>query len=238
MVTNSRGSLTVLLNRLARCPVAVYPFYMPNMRGKYWEQIRVPVFGIGEDWEGLYKLDVTERAHRQPTSKSWECGKKRTLKYLKQLVDEFIDEGILLTEPGFRDLEADTQRAIEESLKDAHSAHRGPLPPVVFRETDTGKFQPLLEVEGKGKEKSRTSAPTKPSGHDELSSMYAELGLTESDMESDEEVPPVVKSGAPDEGQTGPNLDAEATGATSQPQPDEIDEEFTLHAYPNIQENS
>ncbi|GKG52137.1 hypothetical protein Tco_0547012, partial [Tanacetum coccineum] len=30
---------------------------------------------------------------------------------------------------------------------------RGPLPPVVFRETDTGKFQPLLEVEGKGKEK-------------------------------------------------------------------------------------
>ncbi|GJT96446.1 retrovirus-related pol polyprotein from transposon TNT 1-94 [Tanacetum coccineum] len=44
-------------------------------------------------------------------------------------------------------------RAIEESLKDAHGAPRGPLPPVVFRETETGKFQPLPEVEGMGKEK-------------------------------------------------------------------------------------
>ncbi|GJS47568.1 hypothetical protein Tco_0597689 [Tanacetum coccineum] len=61
--------------------------------------------------------------------------------------------GIPLTEPRFGDLEADMQRAIEESLKDAHGAPRGPLPPVVFKETNTGKFQPLPEVEGKGKEK-------------------------------------------------------------------------------------
>ncbi|GJQ97030.1 putative reverse transcriptase domain-containing protein [Tanacetum coccineum] len=211
-----------------------------------------------------------------------------------------ISDLIPLTEPGFGDLEADTQRAIEESLKDAHGAHRGPLPPVVFRETDTGKFQPLPEVEGKGKEKvgaeqaarvllnlqtpkkkspteqyifqRRTSAPTEPSGHDESSSLYVELGLTESDMESNKEVPLVVKSGAPDEGQAGPNpgmqdegqagpnpgndtvsqtlstpgvharpnlehTDAEATDAISQPQPGQMDEEFTATAYPNIQEN-
>ncbi|GKE77495.1 hypothetical protein Tco_1543615, partial [Tanacetum coccineum] len=81
-------------------------------------------------------------------------------------------------------------------------------------------------------------------------------------------VPPVVKSGAPDEGQAGgiqdegqagpnpsndtvsqtlstpsvhagPNLehtDAEATDATSQPQSEQMDEEFTATAYPNIQE--
>ncbi|GJX94904.1 hypothetical protein Tco_0349490 [Tanacetum coccineum] len=217
-----------------------------------------------------------------------------------KLVDEFVDEGIPLTEPGFGDLEADTQRAIEESLKDAHGAPRGPLPPVVFRETDTGKFQPLPEVEGKGKEKvgaeqaaqvllnlqtlkkkspaeqyifqRRTSAPTEPSGHDESSSLYVELGLTESDTESDEEMPPVVKSGDQDEGQAGPdpgiqdkgqaepnpddvaesqplstpgvhagpNLEhtnVEATDATSQPQPGQMDEEFTITAYPNVQEN-
>ncbi|GKD53556.1 hypothetical protein Tco_1286943 [Tanacetum coccineum] len=104
---------------------------------------------------------------------------------------------------------------------------------MMFRETDTGKYQPLPEVEGKGKEKvgaeqaaqvllnlqtpkkkspteqyifqRRTSAPIEPSGHNESSSLYAKLGLTESDTESDEEVPPVVKSGAPDEGQAGPN---------------------------------
>ncbi|GKC62901.1 hypothetical protein Tco_1095499, partial [Tanacetum coccineum] len=166
-------------------------------------------------------------------AKDGKVVKKRTLKSSQQLVDEIVNEGIPLTEPGFGDLEPDTQRAIEESLKDAHGAHRGPLLPVVFRETDTGKFQPLPEVEGKGKEKfgaeqaarvllnlqtpkkksptkqyifqRRTSAPTEPSGHDESSSLYAELGLTESDTESDEEVPPVVKSGAPDEGQAGLN---------------------------------
>ncbi|GJV67519.1 hypothetical protein Tco_1483028 [Tanacetum coccineum] len=216
------------------------------------------------------------------------------------MVDEFVDKGIPLTEPRFGDLEADTQRAIEESLKDAHGAHRGPLLPVVFRVTDTGKFQPLPEVEGKGKDKvgaeqaarvllnlqtpkkkspteqyifqRRTSAPTETSSHDESSSLYVELGLTESDMESDEEVPPVVKSGASDEGQAGPNpgiqdedqagpkpgndtvsqtlstpcvhvgpnlehTDAEATDATSQPQPGQMDEEFTATAYPNVQEN-
>ncbi|GJR43048.1 hypothetical protein Tco_1311151 [Tanacetum coccineum] len=216
--------------------------------------------------------ETTEATPPTKRAKAGKVVKKRTLKSSQQLVDEFVDEGIPLTERGFSDLEADTQRAIKESLKDAHGAHRGPLPPVVFRETDTGKFQPLPEVEGKGKEKvsteqaarvllnlqtpkkkspteqyifqRRTSAPTEPSGHDESSSLYAELGLTESDTESDEEVPPVVKNSAPDEGQAGPNpgpnlehTDAEAIGVTSQPQPGQMDEEFTATAYPNVQEN-
>ncbi|GJX49290.1 hypothetical protein Tco_0276135 [Tanacetum coccineum] len=266
-----------------------------------FERPRAPVLQILWGVINRAHIDYVERIkHRQTRAKAGKVAKKRTLKRSQQLVDEFVDEGIPLTEPGFGDLEADTQRAIEESLKDAHGAHRGPLPPVVFRETDTGKFQPLPEVEGKGKEKvgaeqaarvllnlqtpkkkspteqyifqRRTSAPTEPSGHDESSSLYAELGLTESDTESDEEVPPVVKSGAPDEGQAGPNpgiqdegqagpnpgndtvsqtlstpgvhagpnlehTDAEATDATSQPQPGQMDEEFTATAYPNIQEN-
>ncbi|GJU31873.1 hypothetical protein Tco_1175462 [Tanacetum coccineum] len=145
--------------------------------------------------------ETTEATPPAKRAKVGKVVKKRTLKRSQQLVDEFVDEGIPLTEPGFGDLEADTQMAIEESLKDAHGAPRGPLPPVVFRETDTGKFQPLLEVEGKGKEKvsaeqvaqvllnlqtpkkkspaeqyifqRRTSAPTEPSGHDESSSLYA-----------------------------------------------------------------
>ncbi|GKG36334.1 hypothetical protein Tco_0444012, partial [Tanacetum coccineum] len=45
------------------------------------------------------------------------------------------------------------QKVLEESMKDAYPAHRGPLPPVVFREPDSGKLQPLLEVQAKGKEK-------------------------------------------------------------------------------------
>ncbi|GJZ55153.1 hypothetical protein Tco_0610346 [Tanacetum coccineum] len=190
--------------------------------------------------------ETTEATLPTKRTKAWKVAKKRTLKRSQQLVDKVVDEGISLTESGFGEIEANTQRAIEKSLKNAHSAHRGPLPPVVFRETDTGKYQPLQER--------RTSAPTEPLGHDESSSLYAELGLTESDTDSDEEVPPVVKSGALDEGQAGPNpgiqdegqagpnpgndtvsqtlstlgvhagpnlehTDAEATDATSQPQP-------------------
>ncbi|GKF72597.1 hypothetical protein Tco_0208711, partial [Tanacetum coccineum] len=49
--------------------------------------------------------------------------------------------------------EAILQKVLEESLTDAYPTQRGPLPPVVFREIDTGKFQPLPEVPGKGKEK-------------------------------------------------------------------------------------
>ncbi|GKB71882.1 hypothetical protein Tco_0933294 [Tanacetum coccineum] len=85
--------------------------------------------------------------------------------------------------------------AIEESLKEVHDVHRGPLPPVVIREPDSGKFQPLLNVQGKGKEKV---------SHNESSSLYAELGLTDSETESDEEVPG-TDTGDHDEGQAGPN---------------------------------
>nr|GEY21548.1 hypothetical protein [Tanacetum cinerariifolium] len=143
--------------------------------------------------------------------------KKRKL----SLVDEFIDE------------EADMQRVVEESLKSVHDAHRGPLPPVVVREPDSRKFQPLPEVQGKGKENVNdehvslylltlqtpkkvspveqyifqrcTLAPTKPSGHVESPSIYAKLGLASSDTESDEEGSPLVRIGAQDKGQTGPN---------------------------------
>ncbi|GJV52390.1 hypothetical protein Tco_1448131 [Tanacetum coccineum] len=177
--------------------------------------------------------ETTEATPPAKRTKAGKVAKKRTLKRSHQLVEEVVDEGILLTEPGFGDLEADTQRAIEESLKDVHGTHRGPFLLVVFRELDTG-ISLLSKIEGKERRKSgsraklprvllnlqtpkkkspteqyifqrRTSAPTEPSGHDESSFLYAELGLTESDTESDEEVPPISKSGAPDEGQAGPN---------------------------------
>ncbi|GJR99736.1 hypothetical protein Tco_0316245 [Tanacetum coccineum] len=79
--------------------------------------------------------------------------KKRTQKSSLQLVDEFVDEGVLVNEPRFGDEEADMQKAVEESLKDVHAAHQGPLPPVVIIEPESGKFQPLPKVQGKRKEK-------------------------------------------------------------------------------------
>nr|GEW76549.1 retrovirus-related Pol polyprotein from transposon TNT 1-94 [Tanacetum cinerariifolium] len=83
------------------------------------------------------------------------------------------------------DEEADVQRALEESLKSMYDVPLGPLPPVVIREPEFGKYQPLLEVSGKG----RTFTPTGSSEHDESSSLYAELRLTDSEEDFKEDVP-------------------------------------------------
>ncbi|GJS83738.1 hypothetical protein Tco_0750279 [Tanacetum coccineum] len=139
----------------------------------------------------------------QPAPTKPKEKKQKQAKETTELVDEFVDEGIPLTEPGFGDLEADTQRAIEESLKDAHGAPRGPLPPVVFRETNIGKFQPLPKVEGKGKEKV---------GVEQAAQVLLNLQTPKKKSQAKqyifqrhEEMPPVVKSGDQDEGQAGPD---------------------------------
>nr|GFA30719.1 monodehydroascorbate reductase [Tanacetum cinerariifolium] len=95
-------------------------------------------------------------------------------------VYESIAEGIPEKEPRVDDEEADVQRALEESLKSIYDAPRGPLPSIVIRELESGKYQPLLEV--------RTSIPTGSSGHDESSSLYAKLGLTGNEVESDKDM--------------------------------------------------
>ncbi|GJV56810.1 E-beta-farnesene synthase [Tanacetum coccineum] len=245
---------------------------------------------------------VTETSEAPSPAKRSKAGKvvkKRTKRSSLQLVDEFVDEGVPENEPRIGDEEADLQKAVEESLKEFHSARQGPLPPVVIREPESGKFQPLPEVQGKGKEKvsdeqvaldlltlqtpkkkghadqfifqRRTSTPTESSGHDESSSLYAELGLTDSESESDEEVPG-IDAGVQDEGQAGPNpgeqdegqagpnpgdaaasqppsshvvlagpdlehMNLEASDTSIQPNPEQMDEEFTTTAYPNVQEN-
>ncbi|GKE88682.1 hypothetical protein Tco_1566157, partial [Tanacetum coccineum] len=211
---------------------------------------------------------VSELPKAPPLAKRAKVGKvvkKRTVKSSKQLVDEFIDEGVTAAKHRLEDTEeAKLQKVLEESLTDAYPTQRGPLPLVVFRETNTGKLQPLPEVPRKGKEK--------VAGHEESSSLYAELGLSGSDTESDKEMPSVVRSGAQDEGQAGPNpgtldegqagpnpndvaesqplptpsvlagpnleySDVEITDPFSQPQPEHMDEGFTAAAYPDVQEN-
>ncbi|GKG18816.1 hypothetical protein Tco_0375915, partial [Tanacetum coccineum] len=108
----------------------------------------------------------------------------------------------------------------------------GPARLVVLREPDFGKYQPLPEVQGKGKKKvvneqashdlltlqtlmkkslvdqfifqRRPPMHTEPTGHADSPSLDAKLPLTDSEMESDEEVL-VINTGDQDEGQDGPN---------------------------------
>nr|GEZ69347.1 reverse transcriptase domain-containing protein [Tanacetum cinerariifolium] len=169
----------------------------------------------------------------ESTSSQQPKPKPAPAKNQEKKLDEVVDEDIPEREPRFDDKEADMQRAVEESLKSVHDAYRGLLPPVVIREPHSGKFQSLLEVQGKGKEKvsneqvaldlltlqtpkkvshaeqyifqRRTLAPSKPSRHVKSLSIYMELGLTNSDTKSDEEGSSMVRSRAQDEGQGGPN---------------------------------
>nr|GEX00507.1 histone deacetylase 14 [Tanacetum cinerariifolium] len=132
---------------------------------------------------------VTETSNNPCPTKSSKLGlvtKRRKPTRSLSLVDEFADE------------EAEMQRAVEENLKSVHDAHQGPLPPVVIREPDSGKFQPLPEVQGKKKEKRRT-----PASFNRFQRFRERK--KRNDSESDEEVPLVVKVGAQDEGQAGPN---------------------------------
>nr|GEU77640.1 putative ribonuclease H-like domain-containing protein [Tanacetum cinerariifolium] len=136
--------------------------------------------------------------------------------------------------------DADLQKALEESMKSMYATPRGPLPPVVIREPESGKYQPLLEVPGKGKAKvteeqvahdllslqkpkkkspvdqyifqRRTSIPTRSSRHDKPS--YAELGQSES-KESKKVVPGADEGGQGEgESQAGPDPGAQAEGQT------------------------
>ncbi|GJX37264.1 retrovirus-related pol polyprotein from transposon TNT 1-94 [Tanacetum coccineum] len=168
-----------------------------------------------------------------------------------QLVDEVVDEGVPEKEPAHDDEEANLQRALELSLKEQGERTQGPARPVVIREPNSGRIQPLPETP---KPKNpvdqfifqiRTPMPTKPSEHADSPSLDAELALTDSETESEEEVS-VIKAGDQDEGQAGPNPGEQDEGqagsnpgdaAESQPQPKQIDEEFTTTAYPNVQEN-
>ncbi|GJR49422.1 hypothetical protein Tco_1399943 [Tanacetum coccineum] len=125
------------------------------------------------------------------------------------------------------------------------------------RETDTGKFPPTTRC---ARKREYLHYPTKTAGREDSTSLYAELGLYGSDTESDEEMPSVVRSGAQDEGQAGPDpgtldegqagpdpgtLDEGQAGPnpieindpSSQPQPEHMDEGFTAAAYPDVQKN-
>nr|GEX78806.1 hypothetical protein [Tanacetum cinerariifolium] len=103
-------------------------------------------------------------------------------------------EEVPAEEPQVTDEDADYQKAVEESMKDAYALPKGPLPPVVIREPESRKYQPLLEVPGKGKAK-----------------------VTEEHSDDEEESEKVVleaKEGGQDEGQAGPNSDAQAKDQT------------------------
>ncbi|GKD06882.1 hypothetical protein Tco_1186567, partial [Tanacetum coccineum] len=130
--------------------------------------------------------------------------KKRIAKSSKRLVDEFVDEGVPAAKPSLEDTEeAILQKVLQESLTDAYPTQRGPLPPV-----------------------RRSQLPTVTASRKESSSLYAELGLSGSDTESDEEMPS-VDPGTLDEGQAGSDPGTRDEGQ-ARLNPDDVAESLPL----------
>nr|GEX32854.1 E-beta-farnesene synthase [Tanacetum cinerariifolium] len=109
------------------------------------------------------------------------------------------------SEPRVDDEEANVQWALKESLKSMYDVPRGPLPPMVIREPESEKYQPLLEVAGKGKEK----VIEEQVAHDLLTLQTPKKRALEE--ESEEDVPE-ADAGVQGEGQAGPDPGAQDEG--------------------------
>nr|GEV00776.1 reverse transcriptase domain-containing protein [Tanacetum cinerariifolium] len=67
------------------------------------------------------------------------------------------------------------KRELEESLKSIYDVPRGPLPPVVIREPESRKHQPLPEVPGKSKENPDLARERTPSIHFHLDDLVSKF---------------------------------------------------------------
>nr|GEX35163.1 retrovirus-related Pol polyprotein from transposon TNT 1-94 [Tanacetum cinerariifolium] len=170
--------------------------------------------------------EISNKPSKAMKSRPGLVSKKRKPLSSLTSVDELVAKDVPAKEPQVDDEEAD-------------DVPRGPLPPVVIREPKSEKYQPLPEVMGKGKDKvieeqvardllnlktpkkkspvdryifqRRTSTPTGSSGHNESSSLYVELGLTNNEEESEEDVPG-ADAGGQGEGQARPDPGAQDEG--------------------------
>nr|GEU78471.1 Gag-Pol polyprotein [Tanacetum cinerariifolium] len=154
---------------------------------------------------------------------------------------ESVAKDIPEKEPRIDDEDADMQRALEESLKSMYDVPRGPLPPVVIREPESEKYQPLPEVSGKGKEKvTEDQAGPNPDAQDEGQAgsnpneqAEGQAGQNPGDAEASQPLPShVVHAGSDLE-----HMDLDVADVSAQPHPKQIDEGFTAMAYLKVQEN-
>ncbi|GJS31277.1 hypothetical protein Tco_0491897 [Tanacetum coccineum] len=141
------------------------------------------------------RKSVSESSEAPPLAKCAKAGKvvkKRIVKSSKQLVDKFIDEGIPAAKPSLEDTEEAILPSTRREPKRILTQLKGVLFPLwviqgkLMTLSGNWKFQPLPRGAGKGKRnhifQRHTPVPSKPEGHEESSSLYAELGLYGSDM--------------------------------------------------------
>ncbi|GJT47149.1 retrovirus-related pol polyprotein from transposon TNT 1-94 [Tanacetum coccineum] len=140
-------------------------------------------------------------------SKAGLVGKRRKPKSPFKLVDEFADEGVPMSEPRIVDEEADYQRAVELSLKDLEAKTQGPTHKDASNRELT-EINAGVQDEGRAGSNPGNAAVFQP---------------------QPSHVVHVVPNLEP--------MDLAVSDSSSQQNPEQLDEEFTTTAYPNVQEN-
>nr|GEY13157.1 monodehydroascorbate reductase [Tanacetum cinerariifolium] len=110
-----------------------------------------PTSALAKPQEKKHK-QATETSDKPPKAKKSKysrVGKIRSMKFMAVSKAEDVPA----MEPQVAAEDTDLQKALEESIKTAYALLRGPLLPVVIKEPESGKYQPLPEVPGKGKAK-------------------------------------------------------------------------------------
>nr|GEU60990.1 hypothetical protein [Tanacetum cinerariifolium] len=178
------------------------------------------------------RKQATETSDKPPKAKKSKYSRVGKIRSLKSIAAS-KDEDVPAMEPQVAAEDTDLQKALEESMKTTYALPKVPLSPVVIREPESGKYQPLPEVPGKGKAKvtkeqvgqkpkkkslvdqyifqRRVFEPTGSFGYDE--SPYAVLGQSDSEEESEKFVLG-ANEGGQDEGQAGLDPGAQAEGQT------------------------
>nr|GEU39204.1 reverse transcriptase domain-containing protein [Tanacetum cinerariifolium] len=190
--------------------------------------------------------ETSDKPSKAEKPKYGFVSKKRTMKS----VAESVVEDAPAKELQVYAEDADMKKALKESLKSMYDVPRGPLPPVVIREPESGKYQPLLEVLGKGKAKSDSEEESKKvvpgvnargqsEGHvgpDPGAQAEGQMGpnADPGNVRADEQhMPsPVIHAGSDRE-----HMDLDVADVSPQPSTEQMDEGFTATAYPKVQEN-
>nr|GEV12900.1 reverse transcriptase domain-containing protein [Tanacetum cinerariifolium] len=167
-----------------------------------------------QEYKRKQATETTDKLAKAKRFKLSSSRKTRQPRSSPKSVDASKAKEVHAEEPRVIDEDVDYLKAVEESMKDSNALSKGPLPPVVIKEPESGKYQPLPEVPGKGKAKvteeqvahdllslqkhkktshadryivqRRVSKPTESSFHDE--SLYDVLGQSDSEEESEKAV--------------------------------------------------
>ncbi|GJW68682.1 retrovirus-related pol polyprotein from transposon TNT 1-94 [Tanacetum coccineum] len=175
------------------------------------------------------KRKLVKETHDEPSpakrSKGGLVTKKRKPKSPLKVVDEPSDEGVPIEEPAYNEEDADLQRAMELSLMEQGVQGKGKEKVV-----EEQAAHDLLTLQTPQKKsladqfifQKHPPMPTESSAHAESPSMDAELNLTDSETESDEETSKInagnqegqagPNPGIQDEGQAGPNTGEQDEG--------------------------